>query len=86
MAKKSNIEIVLAARFIGIPITINERKFCISKDRRLCIEAESTNTKIGKSKKVLLGMDWSLDYFIKVTDEMIEEQIINIVYQIGSSK
>lgn len=86
MPSKSNIEIVLAAMFKGITVEIIERKFCLSEDRRLCIEAESINTETGKSKKVLLGMDWTLDHFIKVTDEMSEEQIINIVYQIGSSK
>ena len=86
MARKNNIEIVLDAMFKGITVEIIERKFCLSDDRQLCIEAESINTETNEKKKVLLGVDWSLDYFIKVTDEMTEEQIINIVHQIGSSK
>lgn len=79
-----NAVIVLRALLKGIPVEIDERTYVKNVNDQICIKTESINAATRERKEVFLGTDFmTLDYFIKVTNEMTDDQIAQIANNIG---
>lgn len=68
---------ILSALLKGIPITKDDRTWFIDKGR-LYIEATCEDTLTGTTKKVNLGVNFSLEDFIKLADRFTEDELFII--------
>lgn len=87
MTMLPNAVIVLKVLLKGIPVEIDGRVYIENGNRQICIKTESMNIATGKRKEVLLGTDFlTLDYFIKITDKMTDDQIVHVAMNGGLNK
>ena len=83
MAKKHNAEILLSALLAGRTLEINNYKYILGEDentgdKKLAIVAQCF--KGDEEYEKLLGADMSFDSFLKMANELSEEDIVGVVF------
>lgn len=88
LKRREKSEIVLAALFEGIPVSLNGKEYYMTQDNALGIKALTFND----SKEWvwngedLLEEDMSLKQFIKMCKELTDEEIAKIVCDLTITK